>query len=154
MEHFFCQCQELMENQCDLAIFLPLNLSNYKDRPMEDNKKRIMNRFFQVQISSIMSELLANWEIPIVQAASAAVASLLTSVSSAASDSSAAGVSVASASSVTSASGVGVASSVTSGVASGDGVGVEVGAVKVCLSVILSVLRAFFTTFTSASSSH
>ena len=66
MEHFFCQCQELMENQCDLAIFLPLNLSNYKDWPMEDNKKRIMNRFFQVQISSIMSELLANWEIPTV----------------------------------------------------------------------------------------
>jgi hypothetical protein len=66
MEHFFCQCQELMENQCDLAIFLPLNLYNYKDWPMEDNKKRIMNRFFQVQISSIMSELLANWEIPTV----------------------------------------------------------------------------------------
>lgn len=66
MEHFFCQCQELMENQCDLAIFLPLNLSNYKDWSMEDNKKRIMNRFFQVQISSLMSELLANWEIPTV----------------------------------------------------------------------------------------
>lgn len=66
MEHFFYQCQKLMENQCDLAIFLPLNLSNYKDWPMEDNKKRIMNRFFQVQISSLMSELLANWEIPTV----------------------------------------------------------------------------------------
>lgn len=66
MEYFFCQCQELMENQCDLAIFLPLNLSNYKGWPMEDNRKRIMNRFFQVQISSIMSELLANWEIPTV----------------------------------------------------------------------------------------
>lgn len=66
IEHFFCYCQELMENQCDLAIFLPLNLSNYKDWPMEDNKKRIMNRFFQVQISSLMSELLANWEIPTI----------------------------------------------------------------------------------------
>lgn len=66
MEHFFCQCKELMENQCDLAIFLPLNLSTYHEWPMEDNKKRIMNRFFQVQISSLMSELLANWEIPTV----------------------------------------------------------------------------------------
>lgn len=66
MEHFFCQCRELMENQCDLAIFLPLNLSTYHEWPMEDNKKRIMNRFFQVQISSLMSELLANWEIPTV----------------------------------------------------------------------------------------
>ncbi|UWD55312.1 MAG: deoxynucleoside kinase [Bacteriophage sp.] len=66
MEHFFCQCKELMENQCDLAIFLPLNLSTYHEWPMEDNNKRIMNRFFQVQISSLMSELLANWEIPTV----------------------------------------------------------------------------------------
>lgn len=66
MEHFFCQCKELMENQCDLAIFLPLSLSTYHKWPMEDNKKRIMNRFFQVQISSLMSELLANWEIPTV----------------------------------------------------------------------------------------
>lgn len=66
MEHFFCQCKELMENQCDLVIFLPLSLSTYHEWPMEDNKKRIMNRFFQVQISSLMSELLANWEIPIV----------------------------------------------------------------------------------------
>lgn len=66
MEHFFCQCKELMENQCDLAIFLPLNLSTYHEWSMEDNKKRIMNRFFQVQISSLMSELLANWEIPTV----------------------------------------------------------------------------------------
>lgn len=64
MEHFFCQCQDLMESQCDLAIFLPLNLGNYHEWQMEDNKKRIMNRFFQVQISSLMSELLADWEIP------------------------------------------------------------------------------------------
>lgn len=66
MEHFFCYCQELMENQCDLAIFLPLSLSTYHKWTMEDNKKRIMNRFFQIQISSLMSELLANWEIPTV----------------------------------------------------------------------------------------
>jgi nicotinamide riboside kinase len=66
MEHFFCQCQDLMESQCDLAIFLPLNLGNYHEWQMEDNKKRIMNRFFQVQISSLMSELLADWEIPTV----------------------------------------------------------------------------------------
>ena len=66
MEHFFCQCKTLMEDQCDVAIFLPLNLDTYKHWSMEDNKKRIMNRFFQVQISSLMSELLANWEIPTV----------------------------------------------------------------------------------------
>lgn len=66
MEHFFCQCKTLMEDQCDVAIFLPLNLDTYKHWSMEDNKKRIMNRFFQVQISSLMGELLANWEIPTI----------------------------------------------------------------------------------------
>lgn len=66
MEHFFCQCKTLMEGQCDVAIFLPLNLDTYKHWLMEDNGKRILNRFFQVQISSLMGELLANWEIPII----------------------------------------------------------------------------------------
>lgn len=66
MEHFFCQCKTLMEDQCDVAIFLPLNLDTYKHWSMEDNGKRILNRFFQVQISSLMGELLANWEIPTV----------------------------------------------------------------------------------------
>lgn len=63
MEHFLCQCKTLMENQCDVAIFLPLSLDTYSNWPMEDNGKRILNRFFQVQISSLMGELLANWEI-------------------------------------------------------------------------------------------
>ena len=63
MEHFICQCKTLMEEQCDLAIFLPLNLCNYSGWAMEDNKKRITNRFFQIQISSLMGELLADWEI-------------------------------------------------------------------------------------------
>lgn len=66
MEHFFCQCQTLMEIQCDLAIFLPLNLDNYRGWNIEENGKRILNRYFQIQISSLMSELLANWEVPTV----------------------------------------------------------------------------------------
>lgn len=66
MEHFFCQCKTLMEDQCDVAIFLPLNLDTYKHWSMEDNGKRILNGFFQVQISSLMGELLANWEIPTI----------------------------------------------------------------------------------------
>lgn len=66
IEHFICQCRTLMEGQCDVAIFLPLSLSTYKNWSMEDNGKRILNRFFQVQISSLMSELLVNWEIPTI----------------------------------------------------------------------------------------
>ena len=63
LEHFIGCCRALMEDQCDLAIFLPLNLCNYLNWEMEDNKKRITNRFFQIQISSLMGELLADWEI-------------------------------------------------------------------------------------------
>ena len=63
LEHFIGCCRALMEDQCDLAIFLPLNLCNYSDWEMEDNKKRITNRFFQIQMSSLMGELLADWEI-------------------------------------------------------------------------------------------
>ena len=63
LEHFIGCCRASMEDQCDLAIFLPLNLCNYSDWEMEDNKKRITNRFFQIQISSLMGELLADWEI-------------------------------------------------------------------------------------------
>ena len=63
LEHFIGCCRASMEDQCDLAIFLPLNLCNYLNWEMEDNKKRITNRFFQIQISSLMGELLADWEI-------------------------------------------------------------------------------------------
>ena len=63
LEHFIGCCRASMEDQCDLAIFLPLNLYNYSDWEMEDNKKRITNRFFQIQMSSLMGELLADWEI-------------------------------------------------------------------------------------------
>lgn len=63
LEHFIGCCRASMEDQCDLAIFLPLNLCNYSDWKMEDNKKRITNRFFQIQMSSLMGELLADWEI-------------------------------------------------------------------------------------------
>lgn len=63
LEHFIGCCRASMEDQCDLAIFLPLNLCNYSDWEMEDNKKRITNRFFQIQMSSLMGELLADWEI-------------------------------------------------------------------------------------------
>lgn len=64
IENFFGYCKTLMESQCDLLIFCPLNLENIKDWSTEDNKKRITNNYFQVHISNLMSELLGNWEIP------------------------------------------------------------------------------------------
>nr|DAM26587.1 MAG TPA: ATPase [Caudoviricetes sp.] len=64
LEDFFCKCGTLMRSQCDLAIYLPLSMSTYKDWNMEDNHKRITNRYYQVHISGMMGELLADWEIP------------------------------------------------------------------------------------------
>lgn len=64
VENFFEYCKTLMESQCDLLIFCPLNLYNLKDWSTEDNKKRITNNYFQVHISNMMAELIAHWEIP------------------------------------------------------------------------------------------
>ena len=64
IEHFICLCKTLMEKQCDIAVFLSLNLDNYKDWVIEDNNKRITNRFFQIQISTMMEDLLIDWKIP------------------------------------------------------------------------------------------
>lgn len=64
VEHFFCTAASLMNTYCDLAIFLPLSLDNRERWTIEDNHKRITNRYFQIQISSLMGELLADWEIP------------------------------------------------------------------------------------------
>lgn len=36
---------------------------NMKEWPMEDNKKRIINRYYQAQMSDIMGNLLTQWNI-------------------------------------------------------------------------------------------
>lgn len=64
VEHFLGTARTCMEKYVDLAIFLPLNLDNRESWVIEDNNKRITNRYFQIQISSLMGELLADWEIP------------------------------------------------------------------------------------------
>lgn len=64
IEHFFSTANHCMRLNIDLAIFLPLNLENMMDWEVENNNKRITNRYFQVQISGLMGDLLADWEIP------------------------------------------------------------------------------------------
>lgn len=64
LEHFFGTAKVCMEQYVDLAIFLPLSLDTRESWTIEDNSKRITNRYFQIQISSLMGELLADWEIP------------------------------------------------------------------------------------------
>lgn len=61
VDAFLDICKDLIVQQCDLLIYLPLSMYNMKGWPMEDNKKRIINRYYQAQISDIMGNLLTQW---------------------------------------------------------------------------------------------
>lgn len=63
IDSFLDICKELTTKQCDLLIWLPLSMHNMKEWPMEDNKKRIINRYYQVQMSDIMGNLLTQWNL-------------------------------------------------------------------------------------------
>lgn len=61
VDAFLDICKDLTVQQCDLLIYLPLSMYNMKEWPMEDNKKRIINRYYQTQMSDIMGNLLTQW---------------------------------------------------------------------------------------------
>lgn len=63
IDAFLDICKDLTTKQCDLLIWLPLSMHNMKEWPMEDNKKRILNRHYQVQMSDIMGNLLTQWNL-------------------------------------------------------------------------------------------
>lgn len=58
VDAFLDICKDLTVQQCDLLIYLPLSMYHMKEWPMEDNKKRIINRYYQAQMSDIMGNLL------------------------------------------------------------------------------------------------
>lgn len=63
VDAFLDICKDLTVQQCDLLIYLPLSMYHMKEWPMEDNKKRIINRYYQAQMSDIMGNLLTQWSI-------------------------------------------------------------------------------------------
>ena len=63
IEAFLDICKELTLKQCDLLIYLPLSMYNMKEWKIEDNHKRIQNRYYQTQMSDIMGNLLTQWNI-------------------------------------------------------------------------------------------
>lgn len=63
IDAFLDICKDLTVQQCDLLIWLPLSMYYMKEWPMEDNKKRIINRYYQVQMSDIMGNLLTQWNL-------------------------------------------------------------------------------------------
>ena len=60
VDAFLDICKDLTVQQCDLLIYLPLSMYNMKEWPMEDNKKRIINRYYQAQMSDIMEYFKCN----------------------------------------------------------------------------------------------
>ena len=63
MDHFLELCKMCLCQYCDKLIVLNFTPYLIKNWVIEDNGKRIMNKYFQAQISSIMSMILDNWGI-------------------------------------------------------------------------------------------
>lgn len=58
IEQFITLCRMLLTQQCDLLVFLSLLPEDVNNWLVEDNDKRVVNTYYQVQISSIMSDIL------------------------------------------------------------------------------------------------
>ena len=56
-------CKQYTLIDCSHLILLELTPNNMEDWSMEDNSKRILNRYFQVNISTLMTEVLLHWGI-------------------------------------------------------------------------------------------
>lgn len=61
MEHFFELCKKCLVEQTDILIVIGFTPYMVKNWVMEDNNKRIMNKYFQAQISYIMKYILTEW---------------------------------------------------------------------------------------------
>lgn len=63
IDAFLDICRDLTIQHCDLLIYLPLGIHTMKEWEMEDNNKRIQNRYYQLQMSNIMGDLLTYWNL-------------------------------------------------------------------------------------------
>lgn len=61
LEHFFELCKKCLVEQTDLLIVIGFTPYMVKNWVMEDNNKRILNKYFQAQISYIMRYILTEW---------------------------------------------------------------------------------------------
>ena len=61
VEHFFELCKMLLNQQCDLLILFDFPKYMIKDWVMEDNNKRIINKYFQHLIAEMMKDILNIW---------------------------------------------------------------------------------------------
>ena len=61
LEHFFELCKKCLVEQTDVLIVIGFTPYMVKNWVMEDNNKRILNKYFQAQISYIMRYILTEW---------------------------------------------------------------------------------------------
>lgn len=58
MQHFINACYQLMEGQCTHLIFIPFSTKFLAGWEMEDNNKRVLNRYYQYEVSLIIKGIL------------------------------------------------------------------------------------------------
>ena len=63
MDHFLELCKMCLCQYCDKLILLNFTPYLVKNWVIEDNGKRILNKYFQANISAIMNMVLDNWGI-------------------------------------------------------------------------------------------
>ena len=63
MDNFLKLCKMCLCQTCDKLIVLNFTPYLVRNWVMEDNNKRILNKYFQAHISSIMLMVLDNWDI-------------------------------------------------------------------------------------------
>lgn len=66
VEHFLELCKYLLSQECTHLIFIPYHTDLYKEWVIEDNGKRIVSSFFQMEISSIMEMILKLWGYQVI----------------------------------------------------------------------------------------
>jgi ABC-type oligopeptide transport system ATPase subunit len=62
MEAFIGTCETCLSKECNALIFITYP-NHIGDWEIEDNKKRILNRYFQMQISQTMWGVLREWDL-------------------------------------------------------------------------------------------
>lgn len=63
IEHFLELCLMCLVKECTHLIFIPFDKDMFKYWVTEDNNKRILSKFFQMEISSIMDMVLDIWDL-------------------------------------------------------------------------------------------
>lgn len=67
VEDFIEKCRVLTCYQCTHLIYLPYTINHFKEWNIEDNNKRVLNKFYQAEITAIIDYLLMYWGIRITQ---------------------------------------------------------------------------------------